>query len=108
MNEIKEFQKMLVVELTDWTILRSEKSMEEFKDYLSENEFLHVDWILFGRYQLKKAYEENLDELEQYIISQSKEIQDKLRTKRIWLKIELAKEMTLNYAQNYVKELLNS
>jgi len=44
---------------------------------------------MHSRYSIASAREQNIDELESLICSQSKEIQSKLREKKNWLRKEL-------------------
>jgi hypothetical protein len=44
---------------------------------------------MHSRYSISSAREQNIDELESLICSQSKEIQSKLREKKNWLRKEL-------------------
>ena len=59
---------------------------------------------MHSKFSILSAVVVDLDELEGFILAQSPETQKKIRNKIRRLKDELGKEMTLEYARNYVKE----
>ena len=68
------------MELKDGTILRSPKTLDELETYLnSNNPVFKIDGVLFNRYQFKKAYVQKMDEMEGFILSHEREVQEKLR-----------------------------
>jgi hypothetical protein len=42
-------------------------------------DFIQIDGVIFNKYELKKAYERKADSIEQFILSQPKELQQKIR-----------------------------
>lgn len=83
MDVMKPYKTVLVVELKDWTKLYSEKTKAELMQYLDKvsnwNKICDIDGVIFDRREFKKAYELNIDWVDAYILTFTKDIQDKLR-----------------------------
>lgn len=80
MWEIKEFKQMLTIELKDGTILNSGKSLQELNEYLSGTSmFCLIDWVIFNKLEMKKAYESKITSIEGFIMSQTSENAKRLR-----------------------------
>jgi replicative DNA helicase len=71
---------------------------------LNSSDFLVIDEIGFNRFEVKKFYAENLNEMEILILSQSKELQTLIRAKQARLKQEMGKDMSMSYLQNFIQE----
>ncbi len=70
MWSIKERKQLLVVELKDWTVLYSDKTLEVLEKWLNwESNFVMIDWVLFSKYEFKKAYEKKADDITTYKLS---------------------------------------
>ncbi len=86
MEYLKVYRTVLIIELKDWTKLRSDKTKDELKVYLEKVKatswLCDIDWVIFDRYEFKKAYEEKIDWIESYISSFTKDIQEKLRERQ--------------------------
>ena len=108
MKDIKIYQQHTLVTLNDWRVLITEKSPLEIFNRLKDNSVIYIEWEMHSRYSIASAREQNIDELESLICSQSKEIQSKLREKKNRLRKELWKEMTVSYARNYLNTLLEN
>lgn len=79
-TEIKEYKQLLTIELKDGTILNTEKTLQQLQDYMSKwSDFITIDGVMFNKYEFKKAYERKVDSVEWYILSQPKEVQQKIR-----------------------------
>lgn len=107
MGEIKERKQLTYVNLRDWRILVTERPAKEICDWLLNNQHIMLEWEMHSRYDVLNAIPVNVDDLESFILTQTKEIQAKLRLKKNRLKTEQGKEMSLSYAQNYVSNLVN-
>jgi hypothetical protein len=80
MTEIKVYKEMLRIELKDWTTLNSEKTVDDLRKYIENaKDVLLIDWILFNKYEFKKAYPYNPSDVEQFILSQDRYTQQILR-----------------------------
>ena len=102
-TQIKEYKKLLTIELKDWTILQSEKTLQELVAYMEScTAICLIDGVAFNKFEFKKAYEKNLDEISQFIFWLSKTVQEALRIRekekkqRIWRWFESVQEI-LNY-----------
>jgi hypothetical protein len=104
MNEIKVYKKLTHILLKDGRVLTSEKSAEDIYNWLKDNSHIMIAGEMHSKYSIQSAFPVDLDELEGFILAQSAETQTKIRNKIRRLKDELGKEMTLEYAKNYVKE----
>lgn len=86
-TEIKEYKQLLTVELKDWTTLNTDKTLKQLQDYMSKwSDFITIDGVMFNKYEFKKAYERKIDWVEEFILSQPKELQQKIRdrAKQMW------------------------
>jgi len=108
MNDLKVYKQHTLVTLNDWRVLITDKSPLEIFNRLKDNSVIYIEWEMHSRYSIASAKQEKVDELESLICSQSKEIQSKLREKKNRLRKELWKEMTVSYARNYLKSLLEN
>ena len=103
---IKEYKQLTHVHLKDWRVLTTEKSPEMIYAWINEHSHIMIDGEMHSKFSIENAVRASFDDVESLIQSQSKEIQDKMRTKQKWLKSEMWKEMTLDYAKNYLEKLL--
>lgn len=107
MWDIKQYQQQTQVILKDWRVLTTEKSPEIVYARINEHSHIMIDWEVVSKFFIDNVRVVALDDLEQLINSQTKEIQQQMRAKRAWLKNEMWKEMTLDYAKNYLSKLIN-
>ena len=105
-NEIKVYKKLTHVELKDGRILTTEKTPEEIFNWLKDNSHIVISGEMHSKFSIINAVPVSLDEVEGFIRMQNKELQEKLREKRQWLKKNLGKDMSLSYAQNYLANLI--
>ena len=103
---IKEYQKQTHVILKDWRVLTTEKSPEMIYSRINEHSHIMIDWEIVSKFFIENVRVVTLDDVEQLINSQSKDIQQKMRDKKNRLKSEMWKEMTLEYAQNYLSSII--
>ena len=105
--DIKPYEQLLTIELKDWTILNTNKSIDALYIFLAEAwDFIKIDWVIFGRYEFKKAYERNVDTVEAFILSQPKDIQDKIRLRNKQKYEKVGKNFkNIEQIQHYIKTL---
>jgi len=77
-------------------------------DILNKNQFVIIWETIINRNNIKKIEKQNLDDLDQFIFSQKEEVKNKLLEKRKRLKDNMGKEMSIKYAQNFVKQYLEN
>jgi len=106
MSEIKQWKQLTYVNLKDWRVLISERSPEDIGKAITNNTHIVIEWELHSKFDIVNAVPVAIDDVEWFILHQSKEIQTKLREKKKRLRSEQWKEMTLSYAQNYISILL--
>jgi len=107
MNDIKERKQLTYVNLKDWRVLISERSPKDIAIEIANNTHIMIEWELHSKFDIINAILVAIDDVEWFILSQTKDIQRKLREKKIWLQKEQWKEMTISYAKNYV-DILSS
>ena len=107
MWEIKVYKRLLKIELKDWSTLSSEKTLEELEAYLqSGKDFFKIDWVIFNKFEFKKAYEKKVDSIESFLENQSKEAQGRLEIRRkeklqkVWRWFDNVQEI-VNYMKTY-------
>lgn len=105
-NEIKERVQRTYVTLKDGRVLLTDKTPEEIFNRIKDNWHVMIDGEMHSRYSIVSATREIQDEVELLINSQRKDIRDKMRVKQKRLLKERDKEMSLEYAQNYLAKLL--
>lgn len=82
------------------------KYIKEIKFKQTEKKFIKHPYTWLNQWCWDDEYEiVSWSELDNYIWSQDQETQIKIKQKRVRLKTEFNKEMTLSYAQNYVSIL---
>jgi len=103
---IKEYKQILVIELKDWITITSKKSLKELQEYMEScKDVCLIEWVLFNKYEFRKAYEQKIDWVQSYILTFTKDIQEKLKTRekekkaRIWRWFDDIQEI-----ENYLKE----
>lgn len=107
MGNIKEYKQLLTVELKDGTILNTEKTKEEFAKFLTNApDFIDMDWILFNKYQINKAYERKADTVERFILSQPKHMQQKIRDRQKQMYDRVGRRFeTIEQVQTFINNL---
>ena len=105
MSDIKPYKKKLTVELKDWTKLYSDKNLQELNQALNSWwNFIEIDGVLFNVFEFKKAYIENINSIEDYIISLPKETQKKVIDREKFMKETLNKRFeSIEQIKNYLK-----
>lgn len=101
---IKEYQQLTHITLKDGRVLTSEQAPQAIYAWLNDHSHIMIDGEMHSKFSIMSAVVVDLDELEGFILAQNAETQAKIRNKIMWLKDELGKEMTLEYAKNYVRE----
>lgn len=107
MDFMKPYKQILVIELKDWTTLNSNKTIDELQKYLEGcKDICLIDWVLFNKYEFKKAYEQKIDWIQSYILSFPKEIQEKLKQRekekqtRVWRWFDSIQEINNRLKEN--------
>jgi len=103
MWNIKTYEQITVIVNFNWETLKTKASVEELNKQFNQNKFVMINGETWNTASIKKAKTMQVDELESFILSQPEEIQKKIREKKKRLKNTMWKEMTLEYAQNFVK-----
>lgn len=73
MANIMQWKQLLVVELKDWTVLHTNKSLQELATLMndSDSNYMLIDWVLFNKFEFKKAQEKKPDDITLYKLSLS-------------------------------------
>lgn len=106
MDFMKPYKQILVIELKDWTILNSEKTKEELKQYLDSCQtFADIDWVLFNKFEFKKAYEQKVEWPYAYVLTFTKDIQEKLKKREKEKKDKVGRGWdSIEEIENWLKE----
>lgn len=104
---MKEYKQLLTIELKDWTILNTEKTLDELDKFLQQSkDFIQIDWVIFNKYEFKKWYERKVDWVENFILSQSKEMQQKIRDRAKQMYDRVGKRFeTIEQVQTFINNL---
>lgn len=108
MSNIKERKQLLVVELKDWTILHSEKTIEELASKMSETDsnYIFIDWVLFNKYEFKKAYEKKADDITMFKLSLSPEDQNRIKEREKKMKELWKHRKNIEQIQRYLESTI--
>lgn len=104
-NKIKKRKQLTHVHLKDGRILVSESSPAEIYAWINENSHIMIQDEIHSKYDIVSAVFAKIDNLESFIVNQPKEIQTKLREKKKRLLSHMNKEMTYEYAVNFVENI---
>lgn len=105
MNEIRNYQQKTYVTLKDWRVLTTDSTPEQIYNWINNHSHIMIDWEMHSKFSIQDARVVDMDDMESLILAQSKEIQDKIREKRKWLKEERGTDMTMSYLRNYLSQL---
>ena len=105
-TEIKVYKKLTTIQLFDWEVL-TEATVDQLDEMLNNTkQFIRIWDEIVNKNQIKKIYVRSVDTLENFILSQPKDIQQKIR-KRDKEKYErVAKNFeSIEQIQNYIDTL---
>lgn len=76
MTNIKIYKPKLVIELKDWTKLYSDAKIKDFVNYLNSDKvsFIQIWDTVINKFEIKKAYMEKINWVEDYILSLPKDV----------------------------------
>jgi len=78
-TEIKAYKKLTTIQLFDWEVL-TEATVDQLDEMLNNTkQFIRIWDEIVNKNQIKKIYVRSVDTLENFILSQPKDIQDKIR-----------------------------
>ncbi len=106
-TDIKEYKQLLTIELKDGTMLNTDKTLQQLQDYMSKwSDFITIDGVMFNKYEFKKAYERKIDGIEEFILSQPKDIQQKIRDRAKQMYDRVGKRFeTIDQVQTFINNL---
>lgn len=104
MNAIKIYEKLVEIETFDW-IEYTPAKIEDIDNVVNNNKFIVIWEKRIAVHQIKSYYPKKDDWLISFIYSLDEKIRWKVLAKQRELKENLNKEMTIEYAQNYVTNL---
>lgn len=82
-TSIKQYEKLTMIKLKSWKTLRTTASLQEVQAILSNKsaDYIVIDWVGFNRLtEVSEFFEFVPDDMECFILSQQKDIQEKLRS----------------------------
>lgn len=101
---IKLHKPLTHVYLKDGRVLYTDATPEAIAVYIDDHTHIVIEGELHSKCDIVSSRVVIVDTVETFILSQPERMRHQLRTKQIWLRERLGKEMDLSYAQNYVKE----
>ncbi|MDR3169646.1 MAG: hypothetical protein LBU27_08135 [Candidatus Peribacteria bacterium] len=106
MPTIKEYKQLSHVTLKDGRVLTSESTPLQLYNRLENHAhiYLQESGEVHSKFSIVSIIPARFDDIEGFILSQSKGMQNQLREKIRERKEELGLATDLNYIQNYVKE----
>ena len=108
MANIKNYEPILIVYLDNWKVIYTKWDIKKITDYLEKHKFILIENKSIAVRTIRYIEEQNLDNLDQFILAQKEEIRNKLLEKKKRLKDNMGKEMSIKYAQNLVKQYLEN
>ena len=106
MSNIKQWKQLLIVELKDWTILHSDKTLKELHDFMSNwKEFILIDWVMFWKYEFKKAYEKKSDDITMYKLSLPEDKKEIIKQRESKMKELWKRWKSVNQIQRYLDNI---
>lgn len=108
MTEIKVYKEITTIKLFDWEVETKMPLKELYQELQSDSKFIMIWGKIIAKNQIKECTIKNIDWLDNFILSQTEDIRNKIKEKRKWLKDNLNKEMSLEYAKNFVSSLINT
>ena len=77
MTEIKEYKQITTIELFDWEI-QTEATLTQLESQLQKSRFISIGGELIATHQIKRCYVKEVSDWENFILSQKKDIRDRL------------------------------
>lgn len=111
-QNIKQYQKLTMIRLKSWKILRTPATRDEVQAILNDDrkDYLVIDWVWFNRKtEVAEFFEFVPDDMECFILSQPKDVQDKLRwilkdREEKWLKTNWTEHLRKIYESKYLSQ----
>lgn len=105
MDKIKERRQLTHILLKDGRVLVSEASPDDVYNWINTHSHIMIDGEMHSKFDIISAKPVKLNNLESFILAQPKNIQEKLRIKKKWLREQIGREMDYKYAVNFVENL---
>ena len=105
MNAITEYKEKTYITLKDGRVLTTDKSPKEVYERINANSHIFIDGEMHSKYSIVSAAAVTMDDIESLILSQPKEIQDKIRAKIKRRKEQMWEWTSIEYVRNYLSKL---
>lgn len=82
MNAIKQYEKLTMIKLKSWVVLRTPATLEQVAMLLNDKtkDYIVIDWVGFNRLtDAQEFFEYVPSDIDCFILGQPKDVQDKLR-----------------------------
>lgn len=82
MNDIKKYEKLTVIKLKSWKVLRTPATLEQVAMILNDKQkdYIVIDWVGFNRLtDAQEFFEYVPTDLDCFILGQPKQVQEELR-----------------------------
>lgn len=106
MGDLKVYKQLTTIQLFEWELL-TEASVSELDAMLNNTkQFIRVGDEIVNKNQIKKIFVRNIDSIENFILSQPKDIQDKLRERQKQKKDRIGRWFDhIEEIQNFIAKL---
>jgi len=105
MNEIKEYKQLTTIQTFDGEVM-TEASISDLDELLkSGTQFIRIWDEIINKNQIKKIYVKRIDSISNFILSFSKDVQEKLKTREKEKKLKVWRWFySIEEIQNYMKD----
>lgn len=81
MNEIKKYEKLTMIILKDWETILAPISIDAMEEILAKKEFIRIGDDIFHKYDVKRVKPYIVDDIDNFILSQSKQVQEAIKAR---------------------------
>lgn len=81
MGEIKKYEKLTMIILKDGETILTPMTVDEMEAIIAKREFIRVGDDIFHKYDIKRVKPYIVDDIDNFILSQSKDMQEEIRSR---------------------------
>jgi fumarylacetoacetate (FAA) hydrolase family protein len=81
MGEIKKYEKLTMIILKDGETILTPMTVDEMEAIIAKREFIRVGDDIFHKYDIKRVKPYIVDGIDNFILSQDKDMQEKIRSR---------------------------
>lgn len=102
-TELKVYKELTTIQLFEWEVLTT-LGIDELDRLLnSESKFLRIGDEIIAKNQIKKVFVRKIESIENFILSQPKDIQERIKARERQKKARIGKGFeTIQEVQNFI------